>query len=393
MKATRSILGLSAAHLVTDLYTPVLPAILPLLILEHGYPYFWAGLIVTVYQLSSSLTQPFVGWFYDKKGYTIRISYTVFLSAFFISLIGIINNYSVILIFAALGALGHAFFHPSALGTVSKLAKDSARGRLTSYFVVGGNLGFAIGPIAAGIVVGLFGLPGLVVLIIPGLFTAGILHWILPPPAPLSPEVVTDNMAVSSKNTKKSAIVILVIGSALRSWAIFASIAYLPTYLTQLGANVVNANLQVSGMLLAGVVGQIVGGTLSDRYGRKEYTLAGLSFAIIPFVVFLNTSGMIASIALLIFGFCLWSTFSVTVAMAHELMPTNVGLVSGLMLGLAVGAGGVGVAVIGYIADHSSLFFALSLLVVPIIAAIILFLLIPYPWKLFFKEKRKGDLV
>jgi FSR family fosmidomycin resistance protein-like MFS transporter len=393
MKATRSILGLSAAHLVTDLYTPVLPAILPLLILEHGYPYFWAGLIVTVYQLSSSLTQPVVGWFYDKKGYAIRISYTVFLSAFFISLIGIINNYSVILIFAALGALGHAFFHPSALGTVSKLAKDSARGRLTSYFVVGGNLGFAIGPIAAGIVVGLFGLPGLVVLLIPGLFTAGILHWILPPPAPLSPEVVTDDIAASSKNSKKSAIVILVIGSALRSWAIFASIAYLPTYLTQLGADVVNANLQVSGMLLAGVVGQIVGGTLSDRYGRKEYTLAGLSCAIIPFVVFLNTSGIIASIALLIFGFCLWSTFSVTVAMAHELMPTNVGLVSGLMLGLAVGAGGVGVAVIGYIADLSSLFFALSLLVVPIIAAIILFLLIPYPWKLFLKGKRKGDLV
>jgi len=375
---TKSVWGLSAAHLVTDLYSPVLPAILPLLIADQGYSFFLAGLIVTVYNLTSSMVQPLVGWVFDTRGFAFHISTTVLISATFISIVGLLDSYALVLASVAVAALGHAFFHPSALGTVSRLTRDASRGRITSYFVIGGNLGYAIGPICAGVAVGLMGLQGLVILIIPGIVMAVVLRRILPAP---------DRAAVPAAPVRTGrpayrAITLLIVASGLRAWAIFGSVAYLPTFLTLRGTDLVTANLLVSAMLIAGVVGQLVGGILSDRYGRKEYTLVGLVAAVPPFFVFLTSSGIVSIIALMVFGFILWSTFAVTVAMAHEIAPGNVGLVSGLMLGLAVGVGGMGVAVTGWIADlTASLPLGLMTIPVAIALAVPFFLAVPYPWK------------
>jgi FSR family fosmidomycin resistance protein-like MFS transporter len=380
---TKSVWGLSAAHLVTDLYSPVLPAILPLLIAEQGYSFFLAGLIVTVFNLTSSMMQPLVGWLYDTRGLAVHISVTVLISATFISVIGLLNNYYLVLASVAIAALGHALFHPSALGTVSRLTRDASRGRITSYFVIGGNLGYAVGPICAGVAVGLMGLPGLVILAIPGIVMAAVLRYVLP--APMRREVPAPSSR--SERPARRAITLLVAASGLRAWAIFGSVAFLPTILTLRGIDLVTANLLVSGMLIAGVVGQLVGGTLSDRYGRKEYTLIGLVTAIPPFLVFLMTDGIVSLVAMIIFGFILWSTFAVTVAMAHEIAPGNVGLVSGLMLGLAVGVGGMGVAATGWIADATSLSVGLMTIPVAIVLAVPLFLAVPYPWKVFSRSR------
>jgi FSR family fosmidomycin resistance protein-like MFS transporter len=362
---------------VTDLYSPVLPAILPLLIADQGYSFFLAGLIVTVYNLTSSMVQPLVGWVFDTRGFAFHISTSVLLSAIFISIVGLFDSYALVIASVAIAALGHAFFHPSALGTVSRLVKDANRGRLTSYFVIGGNLGYAIGPICAGVAVGLMGLQGLVFLAIPGIVMAVVLRRILPPPERLRTPVA----APRTERPAYRAIVLLVAASGLRAWAIFGSVAYLPTILTLRGIDLVTANLLVSAMLIAGVVGQVVGGELSDRYGRKEYTIVGLVAAVPPFIVFLTAGGVVSLVALMIFGFILWSTFAVTVAMAHEIAPGNVGLVSGLMLGLAVGVGGMGVAATGWIADMTTLTLGLMTIPLAIALAIPLFLAVPYPWK------------
>ncbi len=380
---TKPVWGLSAAHLVTDLYSPVLPAILPLLIAEQGYSFFLAGLIVTVYNLTSSFVQPLVGWLFDTRGLAVHISVSVALSAIFISVIGLLDNYFLVLASVAVAALGHAFFHPSALGTVSRLTRDASRGRITSYFVIGGNLGYAIGPICAGVAVGLMGLPGLVVLAVPGIAMAAVLRRILPAPDRRS----VPEMPAPAERPAYRAIVLLVAASGLRAWAIFGSVAYLPTILTLRGIDLVTANLLVSGMLVAGVVGQVVGGILSDRYGRKEYTLIGLVAAIPPFVIFLTAGGIVSLVALMVFGFILWSTFAVTVAMAHEIAPGNVGLVSGLMLGLAVGVGGMGVAVTGWIADLTTLTLGLTTIPLAIVLAVPLFLVVPYPWKTLVRSR------
>ncbi|MDD4126968.1 MAG: MFS transporter [Methanomicrobium sp.] len=380
---TRSILGLSASHLVNDIYSPVLPAILPLLILQNGYSYFLAGLLITVYNLTSSFTQPFIGWLYDNKGISIPVPVSILFCAFFMSFVGFVQgSYYMILVFGIGAALGHAFFHPSALGLVSRLAKGANRGKLTSLFVVGGNLGFALGPLLAGLAVGFYGLSGLFLLFIPGLLMAVFLIKVLPKNFNRNTAENNEAAAETGKpHIPYFPITLLVIASAFRSWVIFASVAYLPTYLHEQGFNLIMANVLTSVMLIAGVAGQVIGATISDKYGRKEYTIFGMIASIPPFFLFLATEGWVSVISLIVFGYFLWSTFAVTVAMSHELAPKGAGTVSGLMLGLAVGAGGLGVAVTGYIADISSVIEALSYLIVPIIIALALFMLVPYPWK------------
>jgi MFS transporter, FSR family, fosmidomycin resistance protein len=381
-----TITGLAAAHMVTDIYMPVLPAILPLLIAENGYSYLAAGLLVTAYNVTSSFTQPVVGWLSDKKGLTISVSISLFISAIFVALMGIAHNYYLIMAFAIIAALGHACFHPTALSLVSRLCSPENRGTITAYFVVGGNLGYAIGPVLAGVLVWAFGLPGLLFLVFPALVMIFALRYLLPGGIAGACEQHAKPLPLPGESRSIRPFVILMIASILRAWAVFAAITFLPMYLVTLGYDLVAASMCMTLMLLAGVAGQVAGGRISDRIGRKEFMVFGLVLAIPFFYLFFATSGILAIAALLVFGFFLWSTFAVAVAMSHELLPGNVGLASGMMLGLAIGFGGLGVAVNGMIADHYSLAAALGTIPVPIAAAVVLMAVLPYPWKTIFRR-------
>jgi MFS transporter, FSR family, fosmidomycin resistance protein len=385
--AVRRVWSLSAAHLITDIYTPVLPAVLPLLIIQSGYSYLLAGLLVTAYNITSSMTQPAIGWLFDRRGKGIHVSYSLLMSACGMALIGIATEYYLIAVLAIIAAVGHAAFHPSALGSVGALCTDKNRGRLMSYFIVGGNLGYAIGPLLVGALIALFGLPGILFFLIPGLTMAAVSWYALPPDPARCPVEAARKEEGAAQRPSIFPISILIAASALRAWAIFAVIAFLPTYLVHRGFDVFVANALVSVMLVAGVGGQIMGGTLSDRYGRKEFTLTGMILAVPAFLVFIGTGGLLSLGAMLVFGFLLWSTFAVTVAMAQELMPKQLGLASGLTLGLAVGAGGIGVAVTGIIADLFTLEVALATLPFPIVVSVLLFYILPYPWKLLGRKK------
>jgi FSR family fosmidomycin resistance protein-like MFS transporter len=365
---------------VTDIYMPVLPAILPLLIANNGYSYLAAGLLVTAYNVTSSCTQPVLGWLSDTKGLTVHVSISLLISAIFVSLMGLAPDYYTIMLFAVLAALGHACFHPAALSLVSRLCTSENRGRITSYFVVGGNLGYAIGPVLAGVLVWWLGLPGLLLLIFPALVMAFALRYLLPGGIAGASETHAHVDQQGEVQSKKP-FMILMVASILRAWAIFAAITFLPMYLVAQGYDLVAASTIVTLMLLSGVAGQVVGGHISDRYGRKEFMVVGLACSIPSFYLFFVSTGILAIIAILAFGFALWSTFAVAVAMGHELMPGNVGLASGMMLGVAIGFGGLGVAVNGVIADHYSLAAALGTIPIPIAGAVILMALVPYPWK------------
>jgi FSR family fosmidomycin resistance protein-like MFS transporter len=379
---TGRVWSLSLAHFVTDLYSPVLTAILPLLVLNFGYTYLLAGLLVTAYNLTSSMTQPLIGWFFDKRGKGIHVSVSLLISAIFISLIGLTSAYPLILLYAILAALGHASFHPSGLAQVGAECTDCNRGRLMSYFVIGGNLGYAIAPLLVGLAIGWLGLSGLVLFFLPGC-TMAILARRMTPSSKYAHQPTSDE---NGSLPSVVPIVVLILGAALRAWAIFAAISYIPPFLIQRGIDLVMATGLVTAMLLAGVVGQVMGGVLSDRYGRKEYSILGMIISIPFFLLFISTEGPLSYLALLLFGFSLWSTFAVTVAIAQEMMPRNIGLASGLVLGLAVGGGGLGVAVTGALADATSLNSALSLLPIPVVAAIVCFTILPYPWRLLGKK-------
>jgi FSR family fosmidomycin resistance protein-like MFS transporter len=360
---------------------PVLPAILPLLIVNNGYSYLAAGLLVTAYNVTSSFTQPLVGWLSDTKGFSVSISLSLLVSAVFIALMGIAKDYYLIMLLAIIAALGHACFHPTALSLVNRLCIRENRGRITSYFVVGGNFGYAIGPVLTGLLVFWLGLPGLLFLIFPALFMVTALRYLLP--GGIAGACQSHSRPESKKGAEQSKkpFVILMIVSVLRAWAVFAAITFLPMFLVTQGYDLMTAGIIMTLMLLAGVVGQVMGGQISDRIGRKEFMIFGLAGAIPFFYLFFASTGIVAVISILLFGFFLWSTFAVAVAMSHELLPQKVGLASGMMLGLAIGFGGLGVAVNGIIADHYSLAAALGTIPIPIIAAMLIMFILPYPWK------------
>jgi len=363
---------------------PVLPAILPLLIAQNGYSYLAAGLLVTAYNVTSSFTQPVIGWLSDTRGLTVSVSASLFISAVFVSLMGIAADYRLIMAFAILAALGHACFHPTALSIVSRICTRENRGRITSYFVVGGNLGYAIGPVLAGGLVWWLGLPGLLLLILPAIAMVFVLRILLPGGIAAAREAHAVPEETPADVPSKRPFAILMTASVLRAWAVFAAITYIPMYLVRTqGYDLVMASLAMTLMLLAGVAGQVAGGRISDRIGRKEFMVFALLGAIPFFCLFMASAGLVAVIALLCFGFCLWATFAVAVAIGHELLPQNVGLASGMMLGLAIGFGGLGVAVNGVIADRYSL--GAALLTIPLVigAAVLLMALLPYPWKWF----------
>jgi FSR family fosmidomycin resistance protein-like MFS transporter len=381
MTDNRTVAGLSAAHLVIDLYGPALPAIMSFLILMYGFTYLAAGLLVTVYNLVSSLAQPGIGWLHDRKGMQLPPGLSILVAGVFISLLGIAPGFGAMLAFCGIAALGHAAFHPVALSLTGRESTDANRGRVLSYFVVGGNLGFALGPLAAAAAIGVLGEEGILLMAIPAIAMAIALPLLLPPATRhLSPGPAGGD-APTACPISWTPVIILIAAASLRSMVIFGSIAFLPTYLAEGGLDLLAANTLLTVMLLVGVGGQVVGGAVSDRSGRKETILAGMVATAVFLAGFLLLPGASGLLSLMLFGFFLWSSFSVTLAISHELLPGNLGLASGLLLGLSMGAGGIGVALIGALGDAVGLGVALWSLLGITLLATLLFIVLPYPWR------------
>jgi MFS transporter, FSR family, fosmidomycin resistance protein len=352
------------------------------LILTSGYSYFAAGLLVTVYNVVSSFAQPGIGWLHDRKGIQLPPALSILVAGVFISLLGIAPGFGAMLAFCGIAALGHAAFHPVALSLTGRGSTDANRGRVLSYFVVGGNLGFALGPLAAGAAIGFLGQEGVLLMAIPAIVMAVALPFLLPAgggqPAPVPGPAAPGDVRPAIPWLP---VTILVAAASLRSMVIFGSIAYLPTYLAEGGLGLLAANTLLTAMLLVGVAGQVAGGALSDRSGRKETILAGMAGTAVFLAGFLLLPGVAGLLSLMLFGFSLWSSFSVTLAISHELLPGDLGLASGLLLGVSMGAGGLGVALIGALGDTIGLAGALWALLGITLLATVLFLLLPYPWR------------
>jgi FSR family fosmidomycin resistance protein-like MFS transporter len=367
---------LTLAHLINDIYAPVLMALQPLLITTLGYSYTQAALLPVMHSLISSLLQPVFGSLVDKRGFRVSVAVSILLSGCGIAFLGLLSDhYLIMLCCVAIAAVGAATFHPGALCKVAAIAVSSNRGRLTSFFIVGGNLGQALGPILGGIVITAGGLPAVAWLLIPAVIGALLLT--VRPIPDTCPVAARQEESGGEENWRP--VILLFTGSTLRSWVTFGAMTFLPTYLVLNGYPLLEATSFISAMLLAGVCGQLTGGYLSDRVGRKPVAFATTLCSIPAFAAILLTHGALQVAAMLCFGFFLWASFSVTIAMAHELMPSKIGLISGLFMGIAMGAGGVGVSVSSAIADHFGLTATLAVFPVLILIAALLFAAVGYP--------------
>ena len=326
------------------------------------------------------MMQPVFGFLSDRYGFAVHVSVSLLISAVFLSAMGRTGNFYLLVVFASLAALGHAAFHPNALSLVARFCNPDNRGKIISVFVVGGNLGYAAGPVLTAVIVSYFGLAGLPLLIIPAAVMAFTLWRSFPR--------VKHQQPVSRKQTAKIPeplpyipVITLFSASTLRAWVIFCGIAFFPPLLISRGFDLITADLLISGMLLGGVAGQVAGGYLSDRYGRKEFVIAGSLLAVPAFFGFIFLNGIFSLVSLIVFGFALWSGLAVMLAMAHEMVPGKVGLTSGIMLGAALGVGGLGVAITGILADMYSLDTALFILPFLILTACFVIYFLQYPWK------------
>jgi FSR family fosmidomycin resistance protein-like MFS transporter len=368
---------LALGHMVIDINQGSLAAILPFLKSSLALSYAATGAIVLVGNTASSLIQPLFGYLADKTARRWILPLSVALSAVGIGLTGLAPTYAAVLLLVVVMGVGVAAYHPEGYRTATAVAGDK-KATGVSVFSTGGNIGIAVGPPLATALIAGFGLPGTIGMLVPGLVVAAILTAVLPMlSAPLPPRA---QAALDRRPTMARAMSLLVLVIALRSWTQVGFSTYVPFYYIE----VLHGDPAMVGTLLgvflgAGVLGTIVAGPIADRMGIRRFMVATLLLIVPIAVSFLLVNKVLAVVALGVLGFVLVSTFTVSVVLGQAYMPRNPGMASGMIVGFAIGAGGLGAIALGGIADHWGLASALWISALMPIAAFVAALFLPEP--------------
>lgn len=364
------------SHTVVDGTQNILPVFLPLLQHRFDLNYFQVGMAAALLNISSSMIQPAFGWVSDRWHTRWFIPAGIAWTGVFIGVLGLVPNYVTLLVVVVLTGIGTAAFHPIASIAVAH-ASRSQRGLGMSFFSAGGNLGFAVGPIVAAWLLAWFDLRGSVVMIVPCfLMATAVVAWrgefAAPAKAGVQREIHKDVPFPWGKLIALCALV------TFRSWGYSGLMIFLPLLLHEEGTPLALAARALFVFLFFGAMGGLLGGHLSDRFGRRE--VIAVSLLSFPFLmaVALLFAGPVRWLALAVAGMTLLASFAVTVVFAQELLPQNLGLASGLMLGLSFGTGGLGVGLSGLLADFLGLRESVWILVmVPGLAGLLALALAP----------------
>lgn len=370
---------LSVGHAVADLSQGAVPALLPFLIDQRGYSYAAASVLVLASTLSSSVIQPLFGLWSDRASLALLVPIGVLLSGLGIGLVGVAPSYELTFLAVLVSGLGVAAFHPEGSRHASRVA-GARRATGMSRFAVGGNVGFALGPVITTPLVLLFGLPGTLLLVVPGLLAGAVLLRETPrmkrQTAAATALAAEANADPESSEWGPFARLGGVI--ALRTFFYFGLSTFVPLYfIAELGASEAVGNAALSALLSAGVAGTLIGGPLADRYGRRKFLMTTTAVSAPLLLLFLASGRGPAMIFVALIGACTVASFSITVVMSQEYLPARVGLASGVSLGLAIGLGGVGASATGLIADAYGVRTAIEVLAVLPVLGVGLILTLP----------------
>ncbi|AXY32152.1 MFS transporter [Yersinia pseudotuberculosis] len=356
-----SILGaISVSHLLNDMIQSLILAIYPLLQAEFSLSFAQIGLITLTYQLTASLLQPLIGLYTDKhpQPYSLPIGMGFTLSG--ILLLAVATTFPVVLLAAALVGTGSSVFHPES-SRVARMASGGRHGLAQSVFQVGGNFGSALGPLLAAIIiapygkgnVGWFSLAALLAIVV----LLQVSKWYkLQQRASYGKVLKTSPAKILTKNKIISTLAILMVLIFSKYFYLTSISSYYTFYLIhKFGVSVQSAQIHLFVFLFAVAAGTIIGGPLGDKIGRK-YVIWGSILGVAPFTLALPYASLYWTGILTVFiGVILASAFSAILVYAQELIPGKVGMVSGLFFGFAFGMGGIGAAVLGYVADLTSI--------------------------------------
>lgn len=354
------LVSISFCHMLNDMLQSLLPAIYPMLKDGYHLDFGQVGLITLTYQITASLLQPVVGLYTDHRPKHYSLSIGMGFTLVGLLLLSRASSFPVLLLAASLVGMGSSVFHPES-SRVARLASGGRHGLAQSLFQVGGNLGSAIGPLAAAFIilprgqnsVAWFSLAALLAIIVLG----GIGNWYKAHSkarAGRKREAV-ERPALSRRQIGVALAVLLAL--IFSKFFYMASItSYYTFYLIdRFDVSAQSATLCLFVFLGAAAVGTMAGGPIGDRVGRKLVIWVSI-LGVLPFTLILPHVNLFWTVALTIpVGLILSSAFSAIVVYAQELMPGKVGTVAGLFFGLAFGIGGVGAAVLGELADITSI--------------------------------------
>jgi FSR family fosmidomycin resistance protein-like MFS transporter len=373
---------LSVGHFITDINQGALPALLPYFKEALNLSYTTSGVILLSSNLTSSIIQPAFGHFSDRRPIGWLLPLSPLIACLGLSITGFLSSYSLLILCVMLTGVGVASFHPEGFKTAYFFTGDKKATGM-SIFAVGGSFGMAVGPILALTLVSYFGLKGTVALIIPGILIAGILFfnlsWLSSPVKSAHKEAKKEEKKPISKHQKRSFFLLISIAT-VRAWAQLGLVAYIPFYyINYLKGNPLYAGKLITTFLMAGALGTLIGAPLADRWGHKKFLLITLALSFPLLLLFYNSSGLTAFFLLGIAGMVFNSTFALTTVMAQTLLPQYLGMASGMMVGFTISAGGIGVTLLGMIADAWGVPMAMKTIFATPLIALALTLLLKYP--------------
>ena len=371
---------LALGHMVIDINQGSFPVILPFLKDALNLSYAATGLIVLAANITSSLIQPLFGYLADKTARRWLLPLSVLLSAVGLGFLGLAPSYGAVLALVMITGFGVAAYHPEGYRTATAVAGDrKATG--VSIFSTGGNIGIALGPPLLTVLLTTYGLPGSLGMLVPGLLVAALLTAVLPRLSAPAPTVARDRASAAGARTLVGAMSLLILVVAIRSWTQLGFTTFMPFY----WKDVLHGDPRLVGSLLAvflgaGVIGTLAAGPVADRVGVRRYVVSVFLLATPLAVSFLFvTGGPLVFVLLALLGFVLVSTFTVSVVLGQAYLPRNPGMASGLIVGFAIGAGGVGASALGWVADHWGLTAALGISAVMPLVGFLVALFLPDP--------------
>ncbi len=354
--------AISSSHLVNDMMQSLILALYPIFKGQFHLSFAQVGLITLTYQLTASVFQPLIGLRTDKRPapYSLPMGMTSTLCG--LLLLAYAPNFGTVLAAAMLIGVGSAIFHPES-SRIARLASGGRHGLSQSVFQLGGNAGTAVGPLLAALVIVPNGQSSVAWFAGAALLGIGLLSYVsrwyqqhLVASAVSPRPAQTNALPQLPPRTVAWVIAILLVLIFSKYFYIAGLSSYYTLYLMQkFHVSVQSAQLHLFGFLAASAAGTLLGGPLGDRIGRKPVIWASI-LGVAPFALMLPYANLQWTMILsMIIGFVLSSAFSAILVYAQELMPTRIGTVSGLFFGFAFGMGGLGAAVLGVLADHTSI--------------------------------------
>ena len=361
------ILALSFSHFLNDMIQSLVPALYPMLKVAYGLSFAQIGLITLTMQITSSVLQPAVGHFADRRPQPYSLAVGMGVTLVGLWLLAMASSYPLLLIAATMVGAGSAVFHPEA-SRVARMASGGRHGLAQSLFQVGGNVGSATGPILAAFIVlprgqgsiGWFSAAALLAMAV--LFAVGNWHW-RERAATVQRRVgqAMERHHLSRRKVGWSLAILLALVFSKSFYQTSLGNYYTFYLIEKFGLSVENAQVYLFVFLAAVAVGTLIGGPIGDRIGRKAVIWASI-LGVIPFTLAMPYVGLAGTVALtVIIGLTLASASTAIIVYAIDLVPGKVGTISGLFFGLSFGLAGIGAALLGRLADMTSIDFVYRL--------------------------------